>query len=293
MKLFSKDGYLPLKSIGLMFAGSLIYSLAMNLLIIPAGMYSGGILGIAQLIRELLASFNIVFDSVDISGVIYFAINVPLLVLAYKSLGKGFFLKTIVCTVFYTVFLTFIPVPNSPVLSDTIVCCLAGGVLSGIGIGMTLFSGGCGGGEEIISVYLTTKHSSLSVGKITLFINIFVFGCCAVFFDLSVAVYSIIYSALSSIALDKIHFQNITMDMFIISKRNDIEKIVYDTVKRGATRINAKGGYSGEDTNMYLVVLSKNESLILKRELQSVDPDAFILIHDDVDVEGNFEMRLH
>lgn len=293
MNLFKKDGYLPIKSVGLMFIGSLIYSLAMNILIIPCGMYSGGVLGIAQLIRALLEHFGIVFGGVDIAGIIYFAINIPLLVLAYKSLGKPFFFKTIVCTVFYTIFLTFIPVPESKVLDDTVICCVAGGLLSGIGIGLTLLSGGCGGGEEIICVYLTKKYAHFSVGKVTVIINIFVYGCCAVFFNLTVAVYSILCSVISSLAVDKIHFQNITTDMFIITKKKGIEQLIFNTVNRGATRVSANGTYTGDDENIYLVVLSKNEASALKKEIQAFDPDSFVFIHEDVEVAGNFKKHLH
>ena len=110
---------------------------------------------------------------------------------------------------------------------------------------------------------------------------------------MTVAVYSILCSVISSIAVDKIHFQNITTDMFIVTKKQDAEKIIFNTVNRGATRVNATGTYTGDDTNIYLVVLSKNEAVLLKKEFQSFDPEAFVFIHEDVDVSGNFQKHLH
>ncbi len=291
-KFFSKDGYLSFKSIGLIVSGSAIYSFAMNVFILPAGMYSGGILGIAQLIRALGEFLGVKITSFDAASVIYYVINLPLMFFAYK-IGKAFFYRTFLCTSVYTVFLAAIPIPSSPLIENTLTACLTGGILSGIGIGLTLLSGGCGGGEEIISVYLTKKHSTASVGKITLIINIFVFGCCAVFFDWTVALYSIIYAVFSSIALDKIHFQNITADLFIISRRNDIDKLVFETVKRGVTKLEGNGGYTGERINVYLVAVSKKEALLLKRELQQKAPDAFVVIHDNIEVQGNFKMRMY
>ena len=293
MKLFSKDGCLPVKSIFLMLAGSLIYSLAMNILILPCGMYSGGVLGIAQLINALLEYLGVSFSNVNMEGIIYFLINVPLLVLAYKSLGKPFFFKTVACTVFYTIFLAVIPVPKNMILDDTVICCVAGGLISGIGIGLTLLSGGCGGGEEIICVYLTKKYHNFSVGKVTVIINIFVYGCCAIFFNLTVAVYSILCSVISSIAVDKVHFQNITTDMFIVTKKANVQEVIFNTVNRGATKIDATGTYTGDDTAVYVVVLSKNEARTLKKEIQAFDPDAFVFIHENVDVAGNFKKHLH
>ena len=96
--------------------GELIAAAAVNLFIVPLNLYSGGFLGIGQIVRTLLVDYAHVPipSNIDIAGIILYIINIPLLVLAYRSLGRWFFVSTIICVTFQTVFLTFIPSPVPP-----------------------------------------------------------------------------------------------------------------------------------------------------------------------------------
>ena len=82
------------------------------------------------------------------------------------------------------------------------------------------------------------------------------------------------------------------MDVMIITKLDNMEQLVFDTVQRGVTRLHGEGGYTRESTNVLLTVVSKDEAFALKRAVRKRDPDAFIIVHDDIGVAGNFEMRL-
>ena len=81
--------------------------------------------------------------------------------------------------------------------------------------------------------------------------------------------------------------------MFIVTKKANVQEVIFNTVNRGATKIDATGTYTGDDTAVYVVVLSKNEARTLKKEIQAFDPDAFVFIHENVDVAGNFKKHLH
>ncbi len=284
--------YLDLRSAGLILFGSLLFSAAMNLLIVPMALYSGGMLGVAQLVRQVLIVVGIDVQNIDVAGIVYMLINVPLFLLSYHSMGKPFFVKTLFAVGCYTLFLTIIVSPETPIIPDTLTCCLIGGVISGVGAGMTLLAGGCGGGEEILGVYFAKKRPSISVGKLSIAINIFVYGCCLIFFNLSTVVYSLIYSICTNLFLDKTHFQNIMMSVIIISKREGIADLVFKTVGRGVTRWDGRGGYTNEATNIFLTVVSKREYLSLRRAVKKHDPDAFLVVSEDIDVVGNFEMRV-
>lgn len=284
--------YLPLRAFGLIAAGTFLFSVGMNVFISPLGLFSGGFLGVAQLLRALFEACGFRAGGADIAGVLYFLMSVPLLVLAFFRMGKPFFCKTLVCTAFFSLFLTVITGPERPIVSDTLTSCLVGGLIAGVGAGLTLLSGGCGGGEEILCVYLAQKNPSFSVGRVCILINVFVFGCCALFFSLPAAIYSIIYSVTANLTLDRVHFQRITMDVMIVSRRAGMEQLVFDTVQRGVTRLHGEGGYTREPTNVLLTVVSKDEAFALKRAVRACDPEAFIIIHDGIGVAGNFEMRL-
>ena len=291
MKRFKISDSITLKSLALIVCGSLIFSLAMNLLIVPMSLYSGGFLGVAQLLREVLLAIGLHVENIDVAGIAYFMINVPLLLLSFRSIGKPFFIKTLIAVGCYTFFLTAIVSPEQPILTDKLTSCLIGGVIAGIGAGMTLLSGGCGGGEEILGVYLVKKHPFFTVGKISSFINIFVYGCCLIFFNVETVIYSLIYSVFTNMFIDKMHHQNIMMNILIISKKEGLCDLVLNLTGRGVTQWNGQGGYTNMPTKILLTVVSKREYRALRKCISDYDPDAFVVINEDIDVMGNFEVR--
>jgi len=87
------------------------------------------------------------FGAYDIAGVLYFLLNIPLLMIGYRNLGRGLAVRTIICTVSYSVFYSIIPIPTQPIVDDYLTACLLGGILTGIGSGIVLTCGGSGGGK--------------------------------------------------------------------------------------------------------------------------------------------------
>ena len=108
-------------------AGEFIAALGINLFIVPLGLYSGGTLGVCQLIRTLMQTYlHLDFGGYDIAGILYFLSNIPILIFAYKVLGRGLAMRTIVCTVSYSVFYSLIPIPVQPIVDDYLTACLLG-----------------------------------------------------------------------------------------------------------------------------------------------------------------------
>ena len=147
--------------------GAFIFALGVNLFVVPVQLYSSGVLGIAQIIRTLLEQIsNGMFpSSIDISGIINFAINIPLFMLAYRTISKRFFVRTLLSVISQTIFLTFIMIPTTPLVDDILTNCIIGGIVTGFGIGLTLRCSGSGGGLDILGVYFTKKLPHFSVGK--------------------------------------------------------------------------------------------------------------------------------
>lgn len=281
-----------IQSIFLLVAGSAIFSAGLNLFIIPHGMFNGGFLGIAQVLEYICVQLlHINTGSLPLSGIIYYLINIPLLFMAFK-LNRDFFVKTMICVPLYAVLLTVIPIPATPILSDRLVSCIVGGLLAGVGAGMTLLSGGCGGGEEILGVYFCSRNANFSVGRMLIILNVFVFGSCLIMTDFETVVYSIIFSGITSVALDKVHLQNVTLDCVIITKKPNMEKLVIDTIGRGVTYWKGYGGYTGEETNIIQTIASKKEAIVLRREILKADPSAFVVFNEDVTITGNYQTRI-
>ena len=206
----------------LIAAGSFLFAFGLNLFIVPLNLYSGGIIGIAQIIRTFLmetAGLSLP-QGLDIAGILNFLLNIPLFLLAYRSISRSFFYKTLFSVFLQTLFFTVLTIPASPIITDTMASCLIGGILCGVGIGLTLRSGGCGGGIDILGVYFSRKKADFSVGKLGIIINAAVFGLCALLFELPVAIYSVLYAVIMAQAMDKVHYQNINMTVMILDRKS-------------------------------------------------------------------------
>ncbi|MFQ7302972.1 MAG: YitT family protein, partial [Beduini sp.] len=119
-----------------------------------------------------------------------------------------------------------------------------------------------------------------------------VYSTCALLFDLQVAIYSIIYSAVYSIVVDKIHLQNINSSVMIFTKQENLYKKIIENLRRGTTYWKGTGGYTQTDTYVIVTVLSKYEIQQLKQLLTAEDPHAFIIVNNDLEIIGNYELRL-
>ena len=281
------------KKILLSMLGAFLYAAGMNLFVVPAGLYTGGVMGLCQVIRTVLAdTFHISFQNFDIAGVIYYAINIPIFVIAFTRIGRKFFLKTLVTVTSMTVFLSVIPV--HVIVEDVMASCVVGGLISGTGIGITLRMGASSGGMDVIGVILTRWKRDFSVGKVNLLVNLVLYGICLFLFDVEIVVYSIIYGSVYAVAMDKAHTQNINVEANIITKANTtgLEKEIFDELGRGITKWSTLGAYTYEQSHILYITLSKYEVSRLKAIIKKHDPNAFIVINEGVSVEGNYLKKL-
>ncbi|MCI9252347.1 MAG: YitT family protein [Lachnospiraceae bacterium] len=276
-------------------AGMLVFSVGINLFVVPAELYNGGVLGISQILRTLLIRYaHLNFGSVDIAGLINLLFNIPLFFLAYRSIGRGFFVRTLICVISQTMFLTVIPIPAVPLVEDTLTASLIGGIVAGAGIGISLKNGGSSGGLDILGVYYTKLRQDFSVGRLSLSVNLFIYLACALLFDITVVIYCIIYTAVSTLIMDRTHSQNISTEVFVFTKEepDQIMDYILKELVRGATYWEAKGGYTEETTNIIFTVISKHELSALKRRLRILDPQAFVVSKEHVGIEGKFVKHL-
>lgn len=276
------------------FFGSLLFSASMNLLIVPAGMYNGGFLGLAQLIRILGGSKLSAWLPIggDPAGIIYFLFNIPLLVLSFRQFGRRFFWKTVFCILCYSFLLGIIPVPKTPLLDEKIALCLTGGLACGAGAAIALTAGCSGGGEEILGLLCARRWASFSVGRFSILLNVLVYGIGFFCFSPQLVFYSIIFSCITYFTLDRVHLQNVMMTMLIITRQRGLEQTIFDCVHRGVTVWDGRGGYSGKPSYVLMTVVSKKEAMMLRELLKELDPAVFIILNEDVSVTGNFQKRI-
>ena len=276
-------------------AGALIYALGINLFVAPLGLFTGGLMGLCQLLRSLILMV-LGIDSLpfELAGVLLYAFNVPLLILAYRSMGKVFFRNTLICSTAYAVFASIVPVPPTPIVEDMLTGCLLGGVISGVGSGLALTSGCCGGGLDLLGLYLAKKGAKVTIGRFNLAFNAVLFITCGVLFDLTTLIYSVLNTIFNAMAIDRAHRQSVTVQVLIFTKedRPELGRFIMDNLHRGITRWEGKGVYTGEATHILCVCMNKYEIDDLREALTQIDPKAFFIVQEGVHVSRNFERRL-
>lgn len=277
---------------GILF-GTFLYSLGMNLFVVPAGLYTGGIMGLSQLLRTLILHMTGWTPKMDIAGLINYALNLPLLFIAWKRLDKRVVFKTLLSVTGTTIFLSLIP--QRDILSgDELARCLIGGMLCGCAIGMILWMGGTSGGMDLLGMMLIKSGSNTSIGHVNLVWNLMLYAICACAFSLSTAIYSILFSFVSTTAMDKLHMQNINVEVTVITKVRSAEmehEILVD-LHRGITRYQGVGEYTGENVDIFYILASKYEIGRLRAIVLKYDPHAFIVAKDGAVVYGNYKRKI-
>jgi uncharacterized membrane-anchored protein YitT (DUF2179 family) len=267
--------------------GGIIYSVGINLLILPFGLYIGNLTGIARIILELLQ--NVIPGLHDATGLILLALNLPLLVIAFSSINRKFFYKTLITVITVSVVMLFVPVkPLIPGLDDMLTLAVLGGIICGFGVGLSLRAGGSSGGVDILGVLITLKKPDFSVGRVSLLISLIVYAYVLFTRPPVIVIYSIIFTMIFSLVVDRVHYQNVKISVMVISKNKDILQYIINETHRSATYWQGQGAYSGNEFLVINTVVSKYELLRLRRGIIELDPQVFIVENNSVNVTGYF-----
>lgn len=275
-------------------SGVILFSVSYRFFLVPGHLYSGGFTGIAQLIKLALTGVLglEISDHVDITGIVSWLLNIPLAVIGYRYIGKKFMLRTVIAVFIQSALMTFLPAPSAPVFSDALLNCIAGGCIAGYGVGLSLREGGSGGGTDIIGMVCAKKYPEISVGKISFLINFGIYLFAAWKYDIETAAYSIVFSFAAALVLDRVHYQNINMTAFIISKDPELGSRLTRAMGRGVTSWNGWGEYTGQGQLVHMIVVNKYEFHYLKKYVNTLDPSAFAFVVSSDNIIGKYEKRL-
>lgn len=279
------------KNAGLIIGGSILYALGMNLFLTPLHLFSGGGVGLAQLITLFMEQF-IDVGNFNLYGIVYMLINIPLLFLAYYQLGYKFFIKTLIGSAAISLFTTLIPTLSVPIVDDYLTAVLIGGIAAGAGVGLILIAGGSGGGVDVVAMWAAKKYRNASVGKISLYFNVVLYVVMLFIFDAETVIYSLIYTVIFTLILDKTHYQNINVRVMIFTKKDGIDRAINVRTGRGVTKWDGCGAYTQEATQILVSCINKYEVNEMLDLVHSIDPQAFVIVDENVMVSGNFEKRL-
>lgn len=274
---------IKLKNLGIMIIGVFLYVLAMNMFISPANLYTGGVTGIAQLIIAFASSaFGI---QLSLGGLI-FLLNVPLLYLAWRSIGKRFAVLSILTVVLQSIILELVPMGKFS--DDILLNAVFGGVLIGVGVGMILKIGASTGGTDIVFQYLSMKFNG-SFGKYSFAINAIIILIAGLTQGWETALYTIISIYITSVVIDKIHTVHQNLTLYIVtSKEDEMIKTLQQQLYRGITILEGRGAYSKNDKSVLMMVLSSYELYEALAVIKMVDEQAFTNVVQSEMVQGYF-----
>ena len=287
-----------LKEYGMVTIGVVSYALGWSVFLLPNNLVGGGVSGFASI---LLYATGIPM------GVTYFVLNIILLIIGTKILGTGFGGKTI-----YAIFMTSIMLGLMPKVipmdfihefalsNGKLLCTFLGGIIAGLGIGLSISQGGSTGGTDIVAL-MWCKFYAASPGRVILIIDVGIIMSSLLFPSytesgellpfaekLAVVVYGLIQVTVSGYAIDLyLSGSKQSVQAFIFTKKvSEMADAIAFDMKRGVTVIPAKGWYSKEEKNVLMVVTRKTDLNLLLRYVKTIDPDAFLSVSSVMGVYG-------
>lgn len=265
--------------------GAFILGFAIKNVFDPIGLVTGGVSGIAIILKDL---FEI---PLWISNTV---LNIPLFLVAVKLKGWEFIKRTFVSAMMLSISLYALPemifLPNNIFLAS-----LYGGIIAGIGIGLVLMANATTGGTDLLSALIQRAMPHYSIASILQVVDASVVVAGASIFGIEYALYAMIsiyvVTKVSDGMIEGLKFSKVA---YIISEHNDeIAKKIMETMERGVTGLDARGMYSGNRKEVLFCVVSKKEIVQLKELVVSHDSQAFIIVSDAREVlgEGFIEFR--
>jgi uncharacterized membrane-anchored protein YitT (DUF2179 family) len=256
-----------------------LLAIAINGVFLPFNLLSGGLSGYCILLLYLLGL------PISVTNLL---LNVPLFIIAYKLMSRDYFISGIFGTMMVSVCIQYFSfLSTMSLVRDSILACLAGGVLFGIGCALIFKVDGNTGGVDIIAAIIQ-KHYSISIGTTEFIGNLVLLALGGFYYGLEPTLYTLLTFFIS------FKITNIFMDGFdykksfiiISSEYQAIGQAILTSVDRGVTYLQAEGGFTHEQRPAVFVVAKLTQMAKIKTIVTDIDPHAFMIIQDASDVLG-------
>lgn len=271
-----------IKNFGIDILATALWALALNMVVLPNDFAPGGATGITVIINYL-TSAPIGFMSL--------LINLPLLIWAWKLLGRNFVLQTLLTIVTFTVMIDYIiPLFNIPVYTtDPLMAALLAGVLNGVGSGLVFMHGSSGGGNDLLTKIVKRIYPHLSVGQIVLTINgIIMTAASLIYGSFDALLYGLVMTFASGQVVDIMLNGVASANSITIMTKfpQEISDSITHHLHRSATLVQGEGAYSHTGITVMFCIVRKHELQKLKDVVQKTDPQAFIIVQEAKQVFG-------
>lgn len=260
--------------------GSILYAAGIYTFAGNAGFAPGGVSGLA-LIADYLWGFPV--------GTVTLILNIPLVIVSYRAVGKRLLIKSAVTMVISSLFLDLV-FPHFPMYAgDRMIAALSSGAFIGAGMALFYIRGSSSGGIDFLALAIKKKKPHITIGVITLLIDLVVILLgWPVFGDVDAVLYGILATVVSTVVIDKILYGTGagTLAVIITEKGKETAEQISEMAGRGVTSLKAVGTYTGTNREVLLCACSKAEAYLVKTAVEQADRDAFFMFTETSEVFG-------
>lgn len=259
--------------------GCILSAIGINMFLVNAKLFSGGVSGLAILVQYVLkvpAGYTVLLA------------NIPLLVLSYRKLNKRFTIFSMIGTVSLSFFLVMTKNLSSILtVHDEILSSVYGGLLVGLGAGLAYSNHGSEGGINIIVMLAKKKYDNFDVGELGFVVNCIIVFLGMLLYGIATALYTLMSMYIAAFVTDKIiHGISRKKVLFIITdKEDEVCEYIKTSMHRGATMLEGTA-LTGKERKVIYCIVHVSKLPEFKYSVQKIDKDAFISIMDASEVDG-------
>lgn len=269
-----------LKRYGLITVACALYALGFNWFFVPNHFTVGGFTGVAQIINHFLPMLPV--------GTIALVLNIPLFILGWQKIGRDLLISSLYATAVSSLMIDVLSSIHTFSPMVPILACIYGGIVTGIGCGLLLHESATTGGTEMAARLLKLKFQGLSIGSLCLGLDVAVtIGYALCFRDMTRAMYGVVALYILSLLIDRVVYgPNASKVAYIISEQYEAITQKLLQLDRGVTLLAGKGAWSGQEKRIILCAFGRRHFIPIKKLVQSIDPDAFVIVCDAHEVLG-------
>lgn len=262
---------------------SMLYGLIIDVFVLPNDFLSAGFNGIAIVVHHFIPRLPV--------SVLFYLMNIPIIIWARKDIDKRLIFYTIVAVTAQSISLELFDGLYA-YTDDRFMACLFGGIIGGFAGGIIIRWRGSGGGLDILCIVIKKRYG-ISIGTMGIVFNIIVIGLSSLVYGLDLAMYTLCFIALSYLATDKtIDGFSKRYTAFIVTQHpKEMRDAIIHQIHRGVTFIHGEGGFSGIQREILYCVVNQYEMVTLKKLLADIDENAFMTLMETREVYGRFSKR--
>ncbi|NCB74648.1 MAG: YitT family protein [Clostridia bacterium] len=260
--------------------GSAVFAVGIQWFFHPAALLSGGVTGIALVINYLTGAPT---------GVMLAALNLPLFIIALRRYGWKFMGGSLLGTLASSLFIDLLSLVKISITAEPLLAAIYGGIITGLGLGIVYSTGSTTGGTDILAKIIREKYPYVNFGTMILVLDGVIIAAYALIFGkYENAMYTVIAVYIAARVIDLVLYGSSQSKLcHIISEYSDeIKAAIVEKLNRGVTVLSGKGAYSGQDKQILLCVVKRQQIVEIKKIVKNIDKSAFVIVTDTRDVFG-------